>query len=213
MNSRRRVLTAFAQEEPDRVPSWCGASEEFWAKAKRELGLDDEELCVRFGDDFRRVFARHGGPSVELSPGVKSRTVFGVDREGFGYGQPVSHPLADATIDGVSQYAWPDPAWVDVSHVRGEAEAYRGRYAILGGDWSPFWHDLIDLMGMENMYLAMYDTPEVIDAVLGHVVDYYATVSQSIFDAAADRSTSSSSATTSAANADPCSATICFAAS
>ena len=42
MNSRDRVLTAFAHQEPDRVPAWCGASEEFWAKAKRELDLDDE---------------------------------------------------------------------------------------------------------------------------------------------------------------------------
>ena len=37
LTSRERVLTAFAHEEPDRVPTWCGASEEFWAKAKTEL--------------------------------------------------------------------------------------------------------------------------------------------------------------------------------
>ncbi|MEE8450583.1 MAG: uroporphyrinogen decarboxylase family protein [Thermoguttaceae bacterium] len=186
MNSRQRVLAAFAHEEPDRVPSWCGASEEFWAKAKRELGLGDEELRVRFGDDFRRVCARYAGPSVGLPPGAKSRTVFGVDREGIGYGQPMSHPLADATIDGVSQYAWPDPAWIDVSGIRSEAEAYGGQYAILGGDWSAFWHDLIDLLGMENMYLKMYDDPALIDTILGHMVDYYAAVSRRIFDAAAD---------------------------
>ena len=186
MNSRERVLAAFAHEEPDRVPCWCGASEEFWAKAKRELGLDDEQLRVRFGDDFRRVFARDTGPSVELPPGVKSRTVFGVDREGIGYGQPVSHPMADMTHDDVARYAWPDPAWMDVSHIRSEAEAYRGEYAILGGDWSPFWHDLIDLLGMENMYLKMYDDPVLIDAIVGQMVDYYAAVSRRIFDAAAD---------------------------
>ena len=59
MNSRQRVLTAFAHEEPDRVPRWCGASPEFWTKAKRSLSIDDDEaLRVRFGDDFRRVFQR-----------------------------------------------------------------------------------------------------------------------------------------------------------
>jgi hypothetical protein len=35
MASRERVLTAFAHEEPDRVPRWCGASPEFLAKARR----------------------------------------------------------------------------------------------------------------------------------------------------------------------------------
>jgi len=167
------------------VPAWCGASEEFWAKAKTELGLDDEGLRVRFGDDFRRVYARYAGPDFPLSPGATGRTPFGVERTGLGYGQPTCHPLAGATLTEVHDYPWPDPAWMDVSGVRGEAASYGGRYAILGGDWSPFWHDLIDLLGMENMYLKMYDQPELIDAVLNHLVDYYAAVSQNIFDAAA----------------------------
>ena len=63
MTSRERVLAAFAHEEPDRVPRWCGASPEFIAKAKRHLGIaDTEALLVRFGDDFRRVWTRYAGP-------------------------------------------------------------------------------------------------------------------------------------------------------
>jgi len=186
MNSRERVLTAFAHEEPDRVPTWCGASDEFWEKAKGELALDDEGLRERFGDDFRRVFARYAGPPVELPEGATSATPFGVPRNGLGYGQPMSHPLAGASLAEVHAYRWPDPAWQDVSHIREEAARYGGRYAILGGDWSPFWHDLIDLLGMETMYLTMYDRPEVIDALVQHVVDYYCEVSRRIFDAAGD---------------------------
>jgi len=186
MTSRERVLAAFEHQEADRVPAWCGASEEFWAKAKRELGLDDEGLRVRLGDDFRRVFARYVGPERPLSPGATSRTPFGVERTGLGYGHPTSHPLADADLRQVHAYSWPDPCWMDVGGIRGEAEAYGAEYAVLGGDWSPFWHDLIDLLGMETMYLKMYDDPALIDAVLGHVVDYYAAVSARIFDAAAE---------------------------
>jgi len=187
MTPRERVLAAFAHQEPDRVPAWCGASVEFWSKARRGLGLDDEGLRRRLGDDFRRVFARYAGPEVPLPPGATSRTPFGVERTGLGYGQPTSHPLAGAaTLRDVDAYAWPDPAWMDVSEIRSEAAAHGGRYAILGGDWSPFWHDLIDLLGMENMYLKMYDQPELVDAVLACVVDYYAAVSRRIFDAAAD---------------------------
>ena len=185
MTPRQRVLTAFQHEEPDRVPAWCGSSPEFWEDAKKRLGLDDEGLRLRIGDDFRRVFARYTGPEPPLSPGAVSRTVFGVERHGLGYGQPMSHPLANAGLDEIHSYPWPDPAWMDVSHIRGEAEAHGGRYAILGGDWSPFWHDLIDLVGMETMYYQMYDDPARIDAVLAHLVDYYAAVSQRIFEAAA----------------------------
>jgi len=187
MTSRERVLAAFDHTEPDLVPCWCGASDEFWAKAKRELSLDDEELRVRVGDDFRRVFARYAGPEFPLThEGATYRTVFGIERHGMGYGQPLDRPLANATVDEVHEYAWPDPEWIDVSQVKAEALAHKGQYAILGGDWSPFWHDAIDLLGMEELCLKVYDDPPVVDAVMQHIVDYYATVSQRIFDAAAD---------------------------
>jgi len=187
MNSRQRVLTAFDHREPDRVPRWCGASPEFWARAKKQLAIDDDEaLRVRFGDDFRRVSAVYAGPVAALSEGATCRTPFGVERHGIGYGQPTAHPLAGASLKQVHDYPWPDPARMDVSGVRAAAEAFGRQYAVLGGDWSPFWHDAIDLLGMEELFLRMYDAPEVVDAVMGHLVDYYAAVSQRTFDAAAD---------------------------
>ncbi len=187
MNSHERVLTVFDHQEPDRVPCWCGASVEFWEKAKKELNLDNEGLSLRFRDDFRRVFAEYAGPEFPLEhPQATCRTPFGIEREGYGYGQPLTHPLADASVADVEAYLWPDPAWMDVSKIKAAAEAYDGQFAILGGDWSPFWHDLIDLVGMEELYIKMYTSPDVVDAILKHMVDYYFQVSQNIFDAAAD---------------------------
>lgn len=184
MTSKERVLATFDHEEPDRVPAWCGSSPEFWNKAKTALHLEDEPLRMRFGDDFRRVYARYSGPDFPQRENSIYRTVFGVERHGMGYGQPIDHPLESATVKDIDGYAWPDPAWMDVSHIRAEAEASGGRYAILGGDWSPFWHDAIDLMGMETLYLKMYDDPAVVHSLMKHLVDYYAEVSMRIFDAA-----------------------------
>jgi hypothetical protein len=104
MTSRERVLAAFEHCQPDRVPAWCGSSPEFWEKAKRAAGLDDEGLRVRLGDDFRRVYAVYSGPEFALSPGATSRTIFGIERAGLGYGQPMCHPLAKATIAKVHAY-------------------------------------------------------------------------------------------------------------
>jgi uroporphyrinogen decarboxylase len=193
MTSRERVLTTFDFEEPDRVPCWLGASPEFREMAQNHLRLpDDESLSVYLGDDFRRVFAQYNGPAESSPteylehPGATYRTPFGVERHGYGYGQPMSHPLAQATIEQVHEFPWPDPNWMDASHIRQEAAQWSGQYAILGGDWSPFFHDLIDLLGMESLFLQMFDDPELVDTILGYVVDYYAAVSQSIFDQAAD---------------------------
>ena len=191
VTSRERVRAAFAHQELDRVPAWLGASPQFIDLALRQLGLPDEEsfrVCV--GDDFRRVYARYAGPaemapSSDLQPGATSRTPFAVQRRGYGYGQPLHHPLADATLHEIHAYPWPDPAWMNVSGVRQDALQHGGRYAILGGEWSPFWHDAIDLLGMENLMLRMYDQPETVDALLAHIVDYYVEVSRRTFDAAA----------------------------
>ena len=186
MTSKERVLAAFAHREPDRVPCWCGSSPEFWDKAKRSLGLDDEGLRVRLGDDFRRVFGTYRGPQPALSTGATWRSPFGVERIGIGYGQPLGHPLAHAeSIEDVMEYPWPDPAWVDVSRIKAEADAWSGEYAILGGEWSPFWHDVIDLVGMEKLYFLMYDHPDVAALLFQKVTDFYYQVSANIFEAAA----------------------------
>ena len=179
-------MAAFAHREPDRVPAWCGSSPEFWEKAKRATGLDDEGLRIRFGDDFRRVYAKYRGPDLGLSPGATWKSPFGIERKGIGYGQPLSHPLEGAaTVRDIQEYPWPDPDWMDVSHVKAEAEAWRGHYAILGGDWSPFWHDVIDFVGLETLSFMMYDRPEVASLLFEKVTDFYFRVSERMFEAAA----------------------------
>jgi uroporphyrinogen decarboxylase len=162
-------------------------SAEFQLKAQRELGLDAEGLLLRLGDDFRTVRARLPESATPLSPGATLRTVFGVEHTGIGYGQPTSHPLAGAeTPAAVEAYPWPDPEGPDVSAIRSAALSYNGEYAILGGDWAPLWHDAIDLFGMEGLYFAMYDTPDVVKAAIGRITDYYEAVNRRIFDAAGD---------------------------
>ena len=192
LSSRERVQAAFEHVTGDRIPAWLGASPEFIELALQQLGLPDQEsLRVRVGDDFRRVFATYAGPAYAdaltgLIDGATYRTIFGVQRSGYFYGQPLHHPLAGATLAQIHDYAWPDPAWMDVSQIRSQALQYGKQYAILGGEWSPFWHDAIDLLGMERLIYEMVDHPGRVDALLTHIVDYYAEVSRRIFDAAAD---------------------------
>ncbi|MDD4081594.1 MAG: uroporphyrinogen decarboxylase family protein, partial [Eubacteriales bacterium] len=105
---------------------------------------------------------------------------------GYGYGQPVNHPLQGASMAEIEAYPWPEPSWADASTVRKDALQWNGEYAILGGEWSPVFHDVIDLLGMENMMISMYEEPEKVHAVIRHVTDYYYLASQRQFEAAAD---------------------------
>jgi len=180
MNSKERVLTTFDHREPDRVPRWCGASPEFWEKSKAVLTLDDEGLRHRFGDDFRRITAPYLDKNgQEVSP-------FGIARGGVGYGMALNHPLAEASIEEMKVFPWPDPNQVDITKLRAQASIWNDEYAILGGDWSPFWHDVIDMAGMENLFIRMYTEPEWAHALYNHVFDYYYAVNERIFAEAGD---------------------------
>ena len=183
MTSKERVMTTMDFREPDRVPGWLGASPEFINKAIEEFGLKNEEdLLQMLGDDFRRVLA----PYVHPNSAESDNTPFGIARKGIGYGIALNHPLGKADLDEVRAYNWPDPDCVDISSYRVEAEKHYDKYAILGGDWCAFWHDLIDILGMENLFIKMYMDPELVEYAIGRIVDYYMEVNARIFEEAAD---------------------------
>jgi hypothetical protein len=194
MTSRERVRTSLAHREPDHAPCWLGASPEWKMLAQAHLGLpDDESLLAYLGDDFRRVFSRYAGPDhAHPTKGLKHanatyRTPFGVERYGYGYGMPLEMPLKAAkSVAEVEAYPWPDPDWMDVSHIRADALRYDRQFAILGGEWSPFWHDAIDLLDFDGLIFQMHDNPALADAVIGRCADYYLAVSRRIFEAAGD---------------------------
>ncbi|NQT59578.1 MAG: hypothetical protein HQ557_11415 [Bacteroidetes bacterium] len=188
MTSKERVVKTFQHREPDMVPRWCGSSPEFCKKAKKFTGLStDEELNRRFGDDFRRVYSIYKGPETELHEGATWCSPFGVERTGIGYGQPTSHPLASAeTVKDIESYKWPSPDWIDVSTIHAQASPSKSEYAILGGEWSPFWHDAIDLIGHEDLYYFMYDNPAAVEALFEHITDYYFEGTKKAFEATGD---------------------------
>jgi len=148
-------------------------------EAKRSLKLDDEQLLRRVGDDFRRVYAGYRPMDAQ----AVNCPLFGVDRAGLGYAVDAS--TGGATLHQVHTYTWLNPAWIDVARLKEQAAPWQ-QYAILGGMWSPFWHDAIDLLGMENLFLTMFDKPEIVDAVFGHIVDLYVESCRRIFDAAGE---------------------------
>lgn len=182
MTSRERVLAVLDHELPDRVPVWCGATPEFWRKACQQLGVDDEGLLLRLGDDFRRLHAVVSQPKRPVPAGATGCTPFGVPRRGVGYGQTMRNPLAFATLRDVHRYDWPDlhPPIQLVGH----PSMHTRKYAVLGGTYSLFWHDMLDLLGQENAFIKMHEEPRIIDAVLQHVVDYHVAINQRVFESA-----------------------------
>ncbi|MBI5835212.1 MAG: uroporphyrinogen-III decarboxylase [Armatimonadetes bacterium] len=182
MTSRERVLTAFDHREPDRVPLWYGASDGLTARLRAHCGCaDDEALQDRLHIDFRRVHGRYIGPDLGRT------TIWGVERDGAYYGMPTSHPLAGVTtVEEVAAYPlWPSPDWFDWSGLRAQCEAWR-EYAVIGGPWVVVFTDATELVGMAEFFEKMYTHPEVMQAVLDRVADFYYELATRCFEAAAD---------------------------
>jgi len=99
---------------------------------------------------------------------------------------PESYPLADATKKNIENYSWPEVKYVDIGGIREKVTAYNREYAILGGEWALYWHDAIDLVGMENLFYMMYDQPELVDLIFTHITDFYIEGSRKVFEDSGD---------------------------
>jgi len=180
-SSKERFLNSFEGKPGHGLCRWLGASREFITKACVELNLDEEQFRLRIGDDLRWI---------DLDPiGQGGRVVdaFGIRRQGSGYGQPTTHPLkTDPSIETLRDYPWPDPEAEDLKGIRDRIESIADDYAVVGGSWAPFWHDAVDLLGMETLACLMYDNPVFVETLLNRITDYYITLNTRIFEEAGD---------------------------
>ncbi len=183
MNSKERVLKAFDHIEPDRVPLWYGASTGLTNKLIKKCGVsNEEELMQRLHIDFRRVREKYVGPPLG------SKNFWGVDRGGVYYGQPMSHPLAGVeSIDEVLDYpGWPSIEWFDFSGIAEQCEQWE-EYAIIGGPWVVVFTDATELVGMDEFFIKMYTHPEVMQAVIQKVSDFYYEMAIRFFESAGNK--------------------------
>lgn len=179
--AKQRFLLSFSHENGSPPGRWLGASREFITKACIELNMDEEQFRLRIRDDLRWV------SSDPIGQGGRTVDAFGIERRGVGYGQPTGHPLSDApTIERLRDYPWPDPSREGTEGIRDRVAPLAERFAIAGGNWSPFWHDATDLVSMETLAFLMYDDPVVVETMLHRIVDYYVAINTRVFEEAGD---------------------------
>ncbi len=189
MTSRERVLQAIAHQPTDRTPADYGAIPAVTDALIRKLGVaDTEELLVALGVDMRRIGFNYGQPDTGPDAGGYLRTMWGALRrkDDPGDGQPnfISPFNEETTVDEVHAHAWPDAGRLDYSGVREECQKHHAEYATFGAPWSPFFHEVGWLIGQEEFMMWMHTKPEVIRAIIDHVVDYEVEATRRFFQAA-----------------------------
>ena len=141
MSPKERVLTAFALEEPDRVPIDYLANPGIDGRLKAHFGLrpnDHDGLLEALGVDFRTVNAAYVGPRLHDDlPGV-TVDMWGIHRrwvehETGGYWDYCDFPLRDAALDEVEAWPMPSPDDFDYEAIADRCRRYADYAVVVGG--------------------------------------------------------------------------------
>jgi uroporphyrinogen decarboxylase len=153
MNPKERVLTAFAHQEPDRVPINYMANPGIDRRLKQHFGLDeqdDEGLRQALGVDFRSVGVPYTGPKLHKDVPDRQIDMWGIHRRWIehdtgGYWDYCDFPLREATLAEIEAWPMPDPDDFDYTHVAEHCKQWQA-YCVVAG--SAGLGDIINSAGM-----------------------------------------------------------------
>jgi len=139
MTSKERVLTAFSNREPDRVPVNYLANPGIDRRLKNHFGLredDHEGLLHALGIDFRGVGASYHGPKIHQDIPGRGVVVDNwgrhrrwIEHETGGYWDFCDFPLQEATADEVAKWPMPAPDDYDYGSMAEQCREMR-QYAV-----------------------------------------------------------------------------------
>ena len=189
MLPRERVLAAIEHRKTDRIPADYGAIPQVTERLIERLGVADyEELLQALHVDMRRITFGYYQDSSEPDADGWVTDMWGTRRRETKGELSRQHfiPTFDegTTIDDVHAHPWPDPNALDYTGIRAVCEAHYGTYATFGAPWSPFFHEVGWMIGQERFFMWMATRPEVLEAIINHVVDYEVEATQRYLEAA-----------------------------
>ena len=178
MHSRERIRSIISGHGADRCGFWMGNPHpDTWPIYHRYFGTTSEEqLRLKLGDDFRWIgvwtYRDPQGDGMWAIPHKKS------------HGDP--GPFGACTdISQLEGYRWPKVEYLDYGPTL-EALRRAGDYYRASGLWTCFYHNVMDLFGMESYLSNMYENPELVHAVTDRVCQFYFDANERFYDLAGD---------------------------
>jgi uroporphyrinogen decarboxylase len=178
MTGREIVRGIIVGRPVDRCGFWLGNPHaETWPILHRYFGTgSEEELRRKLGDDFRWITPQY------RASGYRDPRGHGLfDATKFKRFHGEAGPLAEAETEAdVEAFEWPDPDYLNFDECLAELEA-TGPYYRASGFWAPFFHNVMDLLGMEAYFTKMVTHPEVVHAITARVCEFYLEANRRFF--------------------------------
>jgi len=194
LTSRERVLRTINHQEPDRVPWNLSLTEDIYHRLRQYLGLPPDldkpvgvwtevslapDLIDAMQLDFYYVGLKppSGWKTVEAPDGLRYDE-WGIGRakiirdDGSYYYEMEKCPLANATLEQIEEYPWPDP--YDPGRVEGLREKVldirrNTDKAIMAKFSNSIWEQSWWLYGMQAWMIDLIDKPHIVSAIMKKV--------------------------------------------
>ncbi|MDD4891806.1 MAG: uroporphyrinogen decarboxylase family protein, partial [Phycisphaerae bacterium] len=186
MTSRERWQAVLSGKKADRAPSDYWATGEVTSRLLRELNCADVGALARKLDiDLLRGV----GPTY-VGPKFSQCDMWGLARVrkeyagGAGtYDEVVANPLAKATtIAEVNAYPWPSADWYDYKAVQPKLDAL-GDWPRKAATYEPFLL-YCQLRGQEQALMDLAMLPDLAEAILTKIFNFFHTVAKRTFESA-----------------------------
>lgn len=184
MNSKERVIAAVGHRNTDRIPLDIRQIEDigYWTETFKVK--DEWEIRKLFGIDIRRprssgIYFIDNDKSIWKNIGYKNEEDSGIKGR---------FPLSSVeTVQEIEKYAWPTAEIINFAEIKKRLDSFSPEYAkSLSVGWIPVFCTLMDLFGMEDTMLRMYDTPEIIEACIERIEYLLLTSMKRLLDLCAD---------------------------
>jgi uroporphyrinogen decarboxylase len=181
MTSRERLHAIIAGEPADRCGLWIGNPHgETWPLLHAAFGTTTEEECRQLlHDDFRWITPQFFASSYQAPDG---RGMFDAGLSKTRHG--MAGPFAECEdVAEVEAFPWPNPDYLNFDDCLAALRT-AGPYYRASGFWTCFYHNVMDLFGMESYMVKMYENPEVVHAVTDKVCEFYYEANRRFFEQA-----------------------------
>jgi len=160
----------------DRPASWLGIPTHDAMDALCEhFGVDNiTALKAKLGDDIFPIEVPYSHPPANhIACAFDFAADSNIDYEERTLTTPGFFEDADDP-EQVNDFDWPNPAeHMDPAQCRAAAEEAPEEYARLGVMWSAHFQDACAAFGMENALMTMLETPEMFQAVIDRILEFY----------------------------------------
>ncbi len=193
MTGRERVKATLSHKGADRLP--VGHMPFYPAVADMicaHAGLSTyEEALVYIGSDYRRIvmpMRQTPGPALlayyrqtyqrewpvqDIAKPVFEMPTFGVEAHGSYSTAITVRPFESAeTTAEIDDFPWPDPGWYDYDGLAAEVAKHPDKANIVS-HWSPIYGSVCQLFGMEAALMNMLLQPELVEAAIEHITDFF----------------------------------------